>query len=119
MTYQETCEYLYNVMPMFERQGASGYKEGLDNSLALDKHFGYRHTAGHWFRKDNNSGTIPSPEDWWELKKLLDFSQKFWIKTQSPQNFKDICKKFYYDKTIEDAINEATLNMRKDKEDYN
>jgi len=43
MTYQETCEYLYNVMPMFERQGASGYKEGLDNSLALDKHFGYPH----------------------------------------------------------------------------
>ena len=30
-------------MPMFERQGASGYKEGLDNSLALDKHFGHPH----------------------------------------------------------------------------
>ena len=43
MTYQETCEYLYNAMPMFERQGASGYKEGLDNSLALDKHFGHPH----------------------------------------------------------------------------
>lgn len=43
----------------------------------LDKHFGYRHTAGHWFRKDNNSGTIPSPEDWWELKKLLKFDDKY------------------------------------------
>lgn len=43
MTYQETCEYLYNVMPMFERQGASGYKEGLGNSLTLDKHFGNPH----------------------------------------------------------------------------
>lgn len=43
MTYQETCEYLFNAMPMFERQGASGYKEGLDNSLALDKHFGQPH----------------------------------------------------------------------------
>ena len=43
MTYQETCEYLYNAMPMFERQGASGYKEGLDNSLALDEHFGHPH----------------------------------------------------------------------------
>lgn len=43
----------------------------------LDEHFGYKYTAGHWFRKDNNSGTIPSPEDWWELKKLLKFDDKF------------------------------------------
>lgn len=43
MTYQETCEYLYSQMPMFERQGASGYKEGLDNTLALDAHFGHPH----------------------------------------------------------------------------
>lgn len=43
MTYQETCEYLFNAMPMFERQGASGYKEGLDNSHALDEHFGKPH----------------------------------------------------------------------------
>lgn len=43
MTYQETCEYLYNQMPMFERQGASGYKEGLDNSLKLDEHFKHPH----------------------------------------------------------------------------
>ena len=43
MNYQETCEYLYNQMPMFERQGASGYKEGLSNTLALDEHFGHPH----------------------------------------------------------------------------
>ena len=43
MSYQETCEYLFNAMPMFERQGANGYKEGLGNSLALDKHFGHPH----------------------------------------------------------------------------
>ena len=45
MTYQETCEYLYSQMPMFERQGASGYKEGLSNTIALDKHFGYPHQS--------------------------------------------------------------------------
>lgn len=28
---------------MFERIGASGYKAGLDNTLALDKHFGHPH----------------------------------------------------------------------------
>ena len=44
MNYQETCEYLYNQIPMFERQGAAGYKEGLSNTLALDEHFGHPHT---------------------------------------------------------------------------
>ena len=43
----------------------------------IDEYFGYRHTAGHWFRKDNNSGSIPNPEDWWELKKLLNFDSKY------------------------------------------
>ncbi|WP_163100202.1 DNA cytosine methyltransferase [Peribacillus alkalitolerans] len=43
----------------------------------IDKHFGYNHTAGHWFRKDNNSGSIPKPEDWWGLKKLLGFDDKY------------------------------------------
>ena len=43
MTYKDTCEYLYSQMPMFERQGASGYKEGLDNSLLLDAHFKHPH----------------------------------------------------------------------------
>lgn len=43
MTYQETCDYLYHQTPMFERQGASGYKEGLDNTIALDQHFGHPH----------------------------------------------------------------------------
>ena len=43
MTYQETCDYLYNQLPMFEQQGASGYKEGLENSLKLDEHFGHPH----------------------------------------------------------------------------
>ncbi|WP_145386785.1 DNA cytosine methyltransferase [Staphylococcus capitis] len=43
----------------------------------IDEYFGYKHTAGHWFRKDNNSGSIPKPSDWWELKKLLKFDDKY------------------------------------------
>ena len=43
MTYSETCEFLYNQLPMFEKQGATGYKEGLENTLALDQHFGHPH----------------------------------------------------------------------------
>lgn len=35
------------------------------------------------------------------FKKLLDYSQNFWIKQKAIENFKDICRKFYYDKTLE------------------
>lgn len=45
MNYKETCEYLFNQTPMFESQGISGYKEGLDNTLALDRHFGHPHQS--------------------------------------------------------------------------
>lgn len=43
MTYEETIDYLFNVTPVFEHQGASAYKEGLDNTLLLDEHFGHPH----------------------------------------------------------------------------
>jgi len=42
MNYKETVEFLYNI-PMFEKQGKSGYKEGLGNTTALDDHFGHPH----------------------------------------------------------------------------
>lgn len=43
MNYGETIEYLYRLAPAFERVGASAYKEGLGNTLALDEHFGHPH----------------------------------------------------------------------------
>ena len=43
MTYQDTCEYLYSQMPMFERQGTAGYKPGLETTETLDAHFGHPH----------------------------------------------------------------------------
>ena len=56
MNYQETCEYLYNQMPMFERQGASGYKEGLTNTLVLDEHFGHPHHSFHTIHVGGTNG---------------------------------------------------------------
>ena len=51
--WERTQDYLYNQRPAFERQGASGYKPGLDTSIALSKlyndpHRRYRiiHIAG-------------------------------------------------------------------------
>lgn len=51
-------------------------KRGI-STKAIDNILGYRHTAGHWFRKDNNSGAIPSPDDWWRLKAILGFDNTF------------------------------------------
>ena len=62
----EICDYLKHW------RNISGW-----STKRIDEHFGYAHTAGHWFRKDNNSGSIPNPSDWWELKKLLGFDDKF------------------------------------------
>ena len=54
MTYQETCNYLFTQTPMFEKQGVSGYKEGLENTLVLDEYFGHPHKN---FRSIHIAGT--------------------------------------------------------------
>ncbi len=54
MDYQETCEYLFTRTPMFEKVGISGYKKGLENTLALDEHFGHPHKK---FRSIHVAGT--------------------------------------------------------------
>ena len=51
-------------------------KAGI-STKKIDDIFGYRHTAGHWFRKDNNSGSIPKPSDWWKLKGILEFDDTY------------------------------------------
>lgn len=54
MTYQEATEYLFNQTPNYENQGTGGYKEGLDNSIKLDEHFGHPHEH---FRSIHIAGT--------------------------------------------------------------
>ena len=54
MTYQDTCDYLFNQTPNFEKQGATGYKEGLQTTLALDEHFGHPH---EYYRSIHIAGT--------------------------------------------------------------
>lgn len=43
MNYNQTVEYLFNSTPVFEKVGASAYKEGLYNTKTLDEHFGHPH----------------------------------------------------------------------------
>lgn len=45
MTYKEATQYLFSQLPAFERQGASGYKPGLDTTIALDDWLGNPHRA--------------------------------------------------------------------------
>jgi dihydrofolate synthase/folylpolyglutamate synthase len=53
MNYQETLDYLFNALPMFQRVGASAYKADLTNTIALctqlgnpQDHFKSIHIAG-------------------------------------------------------------------------
>lgn len=43
MTYQETCNWLFNQTANYESQGQSGYKASLDNMLKLDEHYNHPH----------------------------------------------------------------------------
>jgi dihydrofolate synthase/folylpolyglutamate synthase len=40
MNYQETLDYLFNALPMFQRVGASAYNADLTNTIALCTHLG-------------------------------------------------------------------------------
>ncbi len=44
MNYQETLDWLFAQLPMYQRQGQAAYKANLDNTLALDEYFNHPHT---------------------------------------------------------------------------
>ena len=54
MNYKETIDYLYRQAPSFQAVGKAGYKEGLENSLLMDTHFGYPHL---FFKSIHIAGT--------------------------------------------------------------
>lgn len=54
MDYQNTLLYLYNSAPMFQQVGSAAYKEGLENTIALDEHFQHPHRS---FRCIHVAGT--------------------------------------------------------------
>lgn len=54
MTYQETIDFLFSSLPMYQRSGKAAYKANLDNTLALDKALGHPHKT---FRSIHIAGT--------------------------------------------------------------
>ena len=43
MDYQEAVEYLYTQTPLFQNVGQEAYKEGLYNTVTIDRHLGCPH----------------------------------------------------------------------------
>ena len=43
MNYQETINYLFNALPMYQRIGHAAYKADLDTTIRIDEYFGHPH----------------------------------------------------------------------------
>jgi len=43
MTYQQTLDFLFSQLPMYQRDGKAAYKDNLDNTHALDTYFDHPH----------------------------------------------------------------------------
>ncbi len=43
----------------------------------IDNILGYKYTAGHWFRLDRGGRSLPDPEDWLKIKKILEFDDRY------------------------------------------
>ena len=54
LNYEETLNFLYNQLAMFQRVGGQAYKPGLDTSYELDEIFNHPHRA---FRTIHVGGT--------------------------------------------------------------
>jgi len=54
MTYDDTVNYLYSLLPAYHRIGKAAYKGNLDNTHELDAYFGHPHTK---FRTVHVAGT--------------------------------------------------------------
>lgn len=54
MNYKDTLNYLYETTPMFQQVGGKAYKEGLENTYALDEQLGHPHRS---FRTIHVGGT--------------------------------------------------------------
>jgi len=44
MNYEETIQFMYNALPMFQREGKAAYKANLNNSIAFDEYLQHPHT---------------------------------------------------------------------------
>ncbi len=72
-TLKRKKELPLNIICDYLRSWREKRKIGVQE---IDKIFKYKHTAGHWFRKDAG-GSLPLSDDWLKLKKILNFDDKY------------------------------------------
>ncbi|MEM3370310.1 MAG: site-specific DNA-methyltransferase [Candidatus Woesearchaeota archaeon] len=53
----------------------------------IDKIFGYKDTAGHWFRIDRGGRCLPKPEDWFKLKEILGIKEDKYDKIMTEEHY--------------------------------
>lgn len=70
MNYQETLTYLYNSAPLFQQVGKDAYKEGLDNTYALDDYFHHPHRKFHTIHVEEPTGKVLVRIHWLPFYKL-------------------------------------------------
>jgi len=61
-------------------------KRGI-STKEIDKIFGYKDTAGHWFRTDRGGRCLPKPEDWFKLKELLEIKDDRYDKIMTEEHY--------------------------------
>ncbi|MEM4270653.1 MAG: DNA methyltransferase, partial [Candidatus Pacearchaeota archaeon] len=61
-------------------------KKGI-STKEIDKKFGYKDTAGHWFRTDKGGRCLPKPEDWFKLKELLGIKEDKYDKIMTEEHY--------------------------------
>lgn len=61
-------------------------KKGI-SSKEVDKLFGYKDTAGHWFRTDRGGRCLPKPEDWFKLKEILGIKEDKYDKIMTEEHY--------------------------------
>lgn len=57
------------------------------SSKEVDKEFGYKDTAGHWFRTDKGGRCLPKPEDWFKLKKILKINNEKYDQIMTEEHY--------------------------------
>ena len=61
-------------------------KKGI-STKKIDKIFGYKDTAGHWFRIDRGGRCLPKPEDWFQLKEILEIKDSKYDKIMTEEHY--------------------------------
>ncbi|MFH1956211.1 MAG: transcriptional repressor LexA [Patescibacteria group bacterium] len=62
-------------------------KNSKITSKEIDRLFGYKDTAGHWFRTDRGGRCLPKPKDWFKLRDILGIKENKYDKIMTEEYY--------------------------------